>query len=160
MEGHKLKRSRGGIPDLEVFTLRKAPEQAPWSSLFPGGATSQRFGPVACDEEVCWQILNTGCKLLVSQRAIKRERQKICSSVINASEKSEQRVTSPQLITTRGKGRSNHYPDPVIHIWLAPIVLLPRLPRKSVFPMLRGMFLALFMPSTCETRPPHISYGY
>lgn len=89
-----------------------------------------------------------GVNSWVSHRAIKRERQEICSSVINASEKSEQRVTSPQLITTRGKGKTNRYPDPVIHIWLVPIVLLARLPRKSVFPMLRGMFLTLFVPST------------
>lgn len=64
-----------------------------------------------------------------------------------------------QLITTRGKGKTNRYPDLVIHILLAPIVLLASFPRKIVFPILRGKFLSLFMPSTCETRPPHIPHG-
>lgn len=84
---------------------------------------------------------------------LKRERHEICSSVINASEKSEQRVTSPQLITARGKGRTNRYPDPVIHIWLASIVLLARLPRMSIIPM------ACLWLCSCQARvrlDPHI----
>lgn len=117
-----------------MFTFRNASEQEPQTSPFPGSSTGQRLGPGACHVEGCWQTLNRGCKLWVSQRAIKRERQEICSSVINASEKSEQRVTSPQLITTRGKGTTNRYPDPVIHIRVASIMLLARLPRVSMIP--------------------------
>lgn len=119
--------------------------------------TGQKLGPGACHVEGCWQTLNRGCKLWVSQRAIRRERQEICSSVINASEKSEQRVTSPQLITTRGKGRTNRYPDPVIHIWLASIVLLARLPRLSVIPM------ACFWLCSCQARvrpDSHVFHSY
>lgn len=129
MKGPKLKRSRGIIPNQKCshseMYLSKHPKQAHFQRLVPG----------VCHVESCWQTLNRGCKLWVSQRAIRRERQEICRSVINASEKSEQRVTSPQLITTRGKGRTNRYPDPVIHICLASIVLLARLPRMSVIPM-------------------------
>lgn len=59
------------------------------------------------------------------------QRQEICSSGINASKKSEWRVTSPQLIITRGKGRTNHYHDSVVHIWLTPIMLLASFPGRS-----------------------------
>lgn len=135
MKGHKLKRSRGITPNQKCSHSEMRLSKTPRTSPFPDSSTGQRLGPGACHVEGCWQTLNRGCKLWVSQRAIRRERQEICSSVINASEKSEQRVTSPQLITTRGKGRTNRYPDPVIHIWLASIVLLARLPRMSVIPM-------------------------
>lgn len=135
---HIQKNTWGNIPIKPIFRL-----------------TSQRWGFVACDEEVCWQILTRECKVLSFPES-KRERQEICSSVINASEKSEQRVTSPQLITTRGKGKTNHYPDPVIYIWAAPIVLLARLCRSCVFLMLRGIFLACFPCSEAFFHAKHV----